>query len=370
MLEHYQGHILIPEANVLLASSHYLGLQSFAEYYSVLSDDSQAEPLWRWASARQLRLTPLGSGSNVVLKRWLPGLVVQVKNRGITLLSETPTSVELRVAAGENWHEFVITCVASGYFGLENLVLIPGTVGAAPVQNIGAYGVEVCRFITAVNVLDLATGRPERLDNETCAFGYRDSIFKNRQRGRYFILSVDFLLSKVDEPLVVYPPLVAALEGEHATASDVVDAVIALRREKLPDPEQSPNVGSFFKNPQVLPRVAESLAQRWPQMPQFPGTDTLVKLSAAWLLEHSGWRGRSTGGVTMSAQHALVLVNQSAMDANALLTAVATIVDSVESRFGVRLEIEPDVLGVAEAPEESQGDSADSVTPITRGITG
>ncbi len=351
---HCQGRILIPEADVSLTEHHYLGLQSSAQYYCVLTDDSQAQSLWHWANSHHMSITPLGSGSNVVLQARLPGLVVHVKNRGVTLLSETATSVELRVAAGENWHELVMTCVTKGYFGLENLALIPGTVGAAPVQNIGAYGVEVCRHITAVNVLDLASGAPLRLDNGACDFRYRDSIFKSRERGRYLILSVDFVLSKIDQPQVEYPPLVEALTGRSATGRDVLNAVVALRREKLPDPEQQPNVGSFFKNPQVSPDVAASLIQAWPYMPQFPGADTWVKLSAAWLLEHCGWRGRSIGGVMMSAQHALVLVNQSAIDANALLSAVETIVASVEATFGVRLVMEPDVLGTSEATMGSQ----------------
>lgn len=350
---------MIPEANASLAERHFLGLQSCADYFCALTNETQAQSLWQWATSRQIGITPLGSGSNVVLQRRLPGLVVHVSNRGVTRLSETPSTVELRVAAGENWHELVTMCVASGYFGLENLALIPGTVGAAPVQNIGAYGVEVCRYITAVNVLDLVTGSPLRLDNKACEFRYRDSIFKSRERGRYFILSVEFLLSKRDEPHIEYPPLVQALTGKPATASSVLTAVMALRREKLPDPQQHPNVGSFFKNPHVTLELASALAQRWPHMPQFLGIDTSVKLSAAWLLENSGWRGQSIGGVVMSAQHALVLVNQSAPDANALLAATATIVDSVEAKFGVRLIMEPDVLGVSEPVD---GASASAMT--------
>ena len=292
-----------------------------------------------------LSLTPLGEGSNVVLPESLDALVVRVSSKGIQLLKDDGRRVKLRVAAGENWHEFVVWCVEEGLFGVENLALIPGTVGAAPVQNIGAYGVEVSNTVLGVEVVDIKSGTVEYLNAEECGFSYRRSIFKDINNRRWIIASVDFELDRLAPVQTGYPTLADRLLSVSPSPShrDVMDAVIAIRQERLPDPLAQPNTGSFFKNPEVTPEEATALAAEHIDLPRFPAGDR-VKLSAAWLVERAGWRGTSVNGVCMSSQHALVLVNESADTASEVLAFASQVQESVYKQFGIELTIEPDIL--------------------------
>ena len=292
-----------------------------------------------------LPVIPLGEGSNVVLPESLDALVVRVSSKGIRLLKDDGRRVRVRVAAGENWHEFVIWCVGEGLFGVENLALIPGTVGAAPVQNIGAYGVEVSNTVLGVEVVDIESGTVEYLNAEACGFSYRHSIFKDIKNRRWIIASVDFELDRLAPIQTGYPALADRLSNVSPcpTHRDVMDAVIAIRQERLPDPLTQPNAGSFFKNPEVTPEEATALAAEYSDLPRFPAGDR-VKLSAAWLVERAGWRGTSVNGVCMSSQHALVLVNESADTASEVLAFASQVQEGVHKQFGIELTIEPDVL--------------------------
>lgn len=292
-----------------------------------------------------LSVTPLGEGSNVVLPESLDALVVRVSSKGIQLLKDDGRRVRVRAAAGENWHEFVVWCVEEGLFGVENLALIPGTVGAAPVQNIGAYGVEVSNTVLGVEVVDIESGAVEYLNAEECGFSYRHSIFKDINNRRWIIASVDFQLDRLAPIQTGYPALADRLSSMSPSPShrDVMEAVTTIRQERLPDPLTQPNAGSFFKNPEVTSELAASLAAEYSDLPQFPAGDR-VKLSAAWLIERAGWRGASVNGVCMSARHALVLVNESADTATELLAFASKVQHSVQKQFGVELTIEPDVL--------------------------
>lgn len=297
-----------------------------------------AEPLWL-----------LGGGSNVVVPEQVEGEVWQIANRGIRVVRETADARWVRAAAGESWHEFVRTCVQQGWHGLENLALIPGTVGAAPVQNIGAYGLEVAERIASVRAYHRGQQRWHELDAHDCQFGYRDSRFKREGGGQWIITDVTFRLPRDWQPRLTYPDLQRwpAWQQQAATPEAVFEAVCAIRQAKLPDPATLPNAGSFFKNPVVSSAVVAHWRDLGWQVPAWPQPAGGLKVAAAWLIEQAGWKGRRLGPVGMHDRHALVLVNHGGArgaDVVALAHAVRT---DVARRFGVVLEVEPVWLGVS-----------------------
>lgn len=329
-----------------------LAVPSRAEYFCSARTESELLEALEWARQRQVPLHLLGSGSNLVLAQHLAGVTLQVGLLGKTLLEETPESVLLKVSAGENWHQLVVWCLEQGYYGLENLALIPGTVGAAPVQNIGAYGVEVSRFIEAVETLGRDDGARLVLSNRACEFSYRDSIFKQGLRDRQVITSVILRLPRKPQLEISYPALSEALSGG-ITPQSVFDAVCRIRREKLPDPVDIPNCGSFFKNPIVPMSLYASLQKQYPQMPSYHvsskgESDVLTpmrKLAAAWMIDRAGWKGREFNGARVHSQQALVLTNPERLAAGAVLELAREIQLSVQACFGVALELEPELLG-------------------------
>jgi UDP-N-acetylmuramate dehydrogenase len=296
-----------------------------------------------------LELHVLGGGSNVVLRSRLRGLVVQMCIPGREILQSTEGSVSVRVGAGENWHELVVWCLDNGFYGLENLALIPGTVGAAPVQNIGAYGVEIFRYIERVEGVSVPNGEPVSLAADECEFTYRDSVFKNRLRNRFIITAVVLRLPLGFSPDISYPALREQLVGE-ITPRAVFDTVCAVRRSKLPDPQNTPNCGSFFKNPLVPWSVYETLRRQYPAIPSYdaphqPSSGPVRKLAAAWLIDQAGWRGREFRQIKVHEHQALVLTNPARAGAETVLAAADAIRHDVAERFGVLLEMEPQVFG-------------------------
>lgn len=302
-----------------------------------------------WARARKLSVLPLGEGSNVVLLPRIDALVLDLQLKGCELLQRDDSEVLLRVAAGENWHALVAWTLSQGYCGLENLALIPGTVGAAPVQNIGAYGRELAPFVAAVHALRCADASPLRLSQADCRFGYRDSVFKQALRDQVVITHVDLRLPLRATVEFSYPGLREALAqrdtADSPTHRAVYDAVVALRRAKLPDPAREPNVGSFFKNPILARAQAEVLRRDHPELPLYPAGPEQSKLAAAWLIERAGWKGVRHGAVGVHPGHALVLVNYGADSGSEVLGLAAEIQASVQAQFGVLLELEPRVYG-------------------------
>ena len=288
----------------------------------------------------------LGEGSNVLFTRDWPGVVLAVGVRGIQMLEDGPEGARVRVAAGENWHDFVLWSLARGYAGLENLALIPGTVGAAPIQNIGAYGAEASEFIQAVDVYDRQLGRGLRLANADCGFAYRDSIFK-REPGRLVVGAVEFLLPRVRQPRLDYAGVrdeLATMGVTAPTPVTVAEAVMRLRTRKLPNPALIGNAGSFFKNPAVSPAQAEALRREHPALVAWELADGRCKLSAAWLIEACGFKGLREGDAGVSSQHALVLVNHGQATGAQIWALAERVREAVERRFGVRLEPEPVVV--------------------------
>lgn len=325
-----------------------LQLHSEARYFAKITDNDALDEALSWANSRQLPVRVLGGGSNVLLAPYIDGLVLHMANRGIEVIDDDGRHVTLRVAAGEDWHALVAWCTRMGYHGLANLALIPGTVGAAPVQNVGAYGVEVERYIEGVHVVEKSTGRHRLLSHSDCGFSYRESVFKRVAGADFLITAVDFRLDRNAEPEADYPSLQAALDGGPINHQRVFDTVIAVRQARLPDPRVTPNVGSFFKNPSVSWQDAELFSMRWPELPQFPAADGRIKLSAGWMIAHLGWKGVDRGDVGVHPGHALVLVNRGATDVSSFLSLADDIVVSVEKTFDLTLEREPRLIGARE----------------------
>ena len=289
----------------------------------------------------------LGGGSNLVLTGDFDGLLLHMAIPGKRLRGEDGEAIYIEAGAGENWHDFVQWTLAQGWPGLENLSLIPGTVGAAPIQNIGAYGLEVAERFHSLTAFDMERGESVRFDRTACRFGYRDSVFKQEGwhlEGRFVITDVTFRLPRQWQPLTRYADIageLAAREVVTPTAQQIADAVIAVRQRKLPDPARIPNTGSFFHNPVVDAATADRLVAENPSLPHYPQATGRVKLAAGWLIDQAGWKGRDLGPVGMYEKQALVLVNRggaTGADVTALMRAVQS---DVRERFGVELTPEP-----------------------------
>lgn len=332
--------------DISLRRLNTLALPGRAEYFCRVASAAELLDALAWARQRGLPVTLLGGGSNIVVAGNVAGLVIQLGIRGIEMVADDGQYVEIKVGAGENWHDLVTLCLARGWCGLENLALIPGSVGAAPVQNIGAYGVEVKQFIIAVDVIALADSTHARIAQADCGFGYRDSIFKAAGQDHYAIVWVYLRLSRRPRLMLDYPLLKQALaEAAEVTPRVVFDTVCRLRRERLPDPAELSNAGSFFKNPVVSADVASRLSARFPDMVVFPQVDGRVKLAAGWLIDRAGWKGTRRGGAAVHTHQALVLVNHGGCDGATLLALAADIQSDIRERFGVALELEPRVVG-------------------------
>lgn len=326
----------------LLTSYNTLGLHAVAHALARYSDPAQLPHLSNLASQHS-SVFVLGGGSNVVLNDRIGGLVIKVEARGIRLLEATDTHWIIEAHAGENWHDFVQTCLAQGWFGLENLALIPGTVGAAPVQNIGAYGLELDQRFHSLSAWDLRNGRMVEMASTDCGFAYRDSIFKRSEPGRWLIVAVRFRLPRDWSPLLDYPDLRAheRLRAGAVTPQAVFEAVCDIRRRKLPDPAVLGNAGSFFKNPIVSTDHYLKLREQYPQLVAYPHGDEAYKLAAGWLIDRCGWKGRRLGTAGVHDRQALVLVNHGDSTAADIRRIADAIKSDVYEQFGVQLEQEP-----------------------------
>lgn len=289
----------------------------------------------------------LGEGSNVLFASDFPGLVLRPRCAAASVIDDDGTTALLRAGAGHGWDAFVDWTLARGLAGLENLALIPGLVGAAPIQNIGAYGREVGEFVTSVEAWDRRAGRASRLAGADCGFGYRDSVFR-REPDRWIVTAVEFRLSRTPALMLDYAGVreeLATITTGAPTPIQAAEAIRRLRRRKLPDPALIGNAGSFFKNPVVSAALADELRAASPEAPAYPAGAGHVKLSAAWMIEACGWRGFREGDAGISARHALVLVNHGRATGAELLAVARRVAESVERRFGVRLEPEPRIVG-------------------------
>lgn len=289
----------------------------------------------------------LGGGSNVLFTRDWPGLVLLNAIEGMEVLEETSDHVVVRSGAGELWHRFVTYCVDQGWGGIENLSLIPGKVGAAPMQNIGAYGVEIKDTFHHLEALRISDGAVVRFDAAACRFGYRESFFKRAGKGQYIILNVAFTLDKRPQVRTHYGSIQAELDKRgirSPSIRDVSEAVIAIRRSKLPDPDLLGNAGSFFKNPVVPQAVADRIRAQHPDLAAYPAGEGLVKLAAGWLIERAGWKGFREQNLGVHKDQALVLVHYGGASGRAIYDLSTRVLESVHAQFGVELEREVNII--------------------------
>lgn len=322
-----------------------LAIDQHAEFFCRVDNSDRLGEALDLARQRRWSVTVLGGGSNIVLVDDVPGLVIQVDNRGVEIIEEDEHSVRIRVAAGENWHRLVQTCIRKGWHGLENLSLIPGNAGAAPIQNIGAYGVELSSVLSAVVCIRRDSLETLCISATDCELGYRDSVFKHALADAVVISAIELRLLKSFCPQLEYAVLKDTFrEGPEPDAQAVSDAVCAIRRSKLPDPVELPNVGSFFKNPVIDATEFARLQAEFPGVVSFPAGDEHRKLAAAWLIDQCGWKGQRKGPVGVHTEQALVLVNPDGGFGTDILELARDIAVSVDKQYGVALEVEPRLL--------------------------
>ncbi len=317
-------------------ANRFSTFSSIDELKSVLSERKENESL-----------LILGGGSNVLLTKPFEGLVLKNEIKGFEIIEENDNEVVIEAGAGEIWHQFVLRCIEHGFAGLENMSLIPGSVGASPMQNIGAYGVEIKDVFDHLHAFEISTGEMKRFDKNDCAFGYRESVFKNIYKNQFVICRVAFRLKKNANLNTSY----GAIENElqkmgitSPTIRDVSNAVIAIRKSKLPDPAVLGNAGSFFKNPLVDESLVEKIKATYPDIPNYPAESGKRKLAAGWLIETAGWKGKTIETRGVHKLQALVLVNYGGSTGKQVLDLSSEIIKDVQEKFGVTLEREVNIL--------------------------
>lgn len=333
------------QQQVSLKPYNSFGIDVNAQYFTQVHNDEEVRQALAGAAARQLPVLVLGGGSNLLLTSDVQGLVLHMVSRGRRILQDDGERVVVEAEAGEPWHPFVRWSLDQGYAGLENLSLIPGTVGAAPMQNVGAYGVEIKDVFAGLTALDRQTGELRDFSMEACAFGYRESVFK-RQPGRWLILRVRFVLGRALRAHLDYGPVrqrLAEQGVEQPTAQAISEAICSIRREKLPDPAELGNAGSFFKNPVVSVAVVERIRAGNPGVVAYPQADGQVKLAAGWLIEQAGWKGYREGDAGVHRLQSLVLVNYGQASGSQMHALARKVQADIHERFGVELEMEPNL---------------------------
>lgn len=346
------SHTYTIREQVDLSPHNTLRIPAIAERFITVTAAREIPEILRDSRVTRGPLHILGGGSNVLFLGDISGTVLHVAIKGREVVGETDSDLLLQVGAGENWHETVIHCVERGWGGTENLALIPGTVGAAPMQNIGAYGVELADIFHSLRAVDLETGETREFNREECRFGYRDSVFKQEFRGAYCIADVTLRLSKSPEINTSYGSLWNKLEEDGVSDPDiaqVAQAVMEIRRSKLPDPADLGNAGSFFKNPVVGEEQFRKLADRYRDMPHYEMKgekegEKQYKIPAGWLIEETGWKGKREGDVGTYRQQALVIVNHGRATGEEVWNLAQKIIRSVRDLFGIELVPEVNII--------------------------
>ncbi|XOD69137.1 MAG: UDP-N-acetylmuramate dehydrogenase [Flavobacteriales bacterium AspAUS03] len=330
--------------NVSLKSFNTFSLEVKARYFLEINKIKDLHAIFAHPKLRLLPRLVLGGGSNVLFTKDFEGLILKINLKGREILEENNTKIIIKVSAGEIWHDLVCWAVDQGFGGLENLSLIPGTVGAAPIQNIGAYGVELKDSLVALQVYEIANGKLRDFSREDCQLGYRDSIFKNEWKDQYIILSVSLILQKKDFILnISYGMIKKELENMHVTQptiKTISQAVINIRKSKLADPAKIGNGGSFFKNPTVMQQYYEKLIVQYPDIISYPVSENQVKLAAGQLIEKTDWKGKRLGQIGIYEKQALVLVNYGVADGRQIYALSEKVIQDVQKKFGITLERE------------------------------
>ena len=342
-----KGNALDIQRNFDLSRFNTMGVASKAAFFVTVTSLQELKDALTYSTSHRLKIMILGGGSNILFVNHFDGLIINMEIKGVSVISEDDETVHLKVMAGENWHRLVMRCVEEGWGGIENLSLIPGSVGAAPIQNIGAYGVELKDVLHQVDFLNIETLEEHSFTAQECQFGYRNSIFKNELKGKVIITSVSIKLSKQPEINTDYKVLADLLMErgiENPSIKEVSDAVIEIRESKLPDPAKIGNTGSFFKNPIIPILKYQELKNNFPNIPSYPVSDTEVKLPAAWLIDKAGWKGKRKGDAGIHHKQALVLVNHGNASGKQLWNLALEIQADVLQKFGIEIVPEVNVI--------------------------
>ncbi|MFA5932383.1 MAG: UDP-N-acetylmuramate dehydrogenase [Candidatus Paceibacterota bacterium] len=337
------------EKNYNLSKLNTFGINAKAKFFVEVKSEADLSELFSLPEFKENNKIFLGGGSNVLFVKDFDGFVVLNKLKGIETINENSEDVLVRSLGGESWHDLVLFSVNKGYWGIENLSLIPGTVGAAPMQNIGAYGAELKDTLLNVEAFEIETGMKRIFSKEECELGYRDSVFKNKLKGKYFISALTLKLSKKPAPNISYRILKDFLEnnppagGEIKNSKDISDAVVSIRNSKLPDPKILGNAGSFFKNVFVKKEQLTRLLSTYPIIPSFE-EEGIIKVPAGWLIEQSGWKGKRIGNVGVHDKQALVLVNYGGATGPEIVELANNIIASVKEKFGLDLVPEVNIV--------------------------
>ncbi len=331
------------QQNISLKPYNTFGLDVKASYFVEVSSVKELVAILQNPDYKDLSRLFLGGGSNILLTKDYEGIVIKINLEGINIIQEDLKSLVLKVGAGVSWHSFVLYTIANNWAGIENMSLIPGTVGAAPMQNIGAYGVEIKDVFHSLEALNLSTFEIETFDLAACKFGYRESVFKHEKKGQYVILSVSFTLQKEPTFKTAYGDIqrtLAEMGVTELSIKAISDAVIHIRKSKLPDPAEIGNSGSFFKNPEISVSQYLALKERFDTIPSYPINETTVKVPAGWLIEQAGWKGFRDGNIGVHARQALVLVNYGGGNGNEIKNLAYKVQASVKEKFGIELSPE------------------------------
>lgn len=334
------------QKNISLKPYHSFACEEITSFFTTVKTKDELIEAFNWAKENKQDYLVLGSGTNILFTKQFEGLVIKMEITGIQKLQESASEVFLQVGAGENWTHFVSYCVQKSWGGLENLSLIPGTVGAAPIQNIGAYGVEVGEHILSVNAYDTITNNWVNFTQAECGFGYRDSVFK-KEANRYIVCTVQFKLSKQPILRTDYGAIKSVLHERgisNPSVESIANAVIYIRSSKLPDPKKLGNAGSFFKNPMITKTQFDQLIVQFPSLIAYPINDNIYKIAAGWLIEACGWKGVIKEQVGCYKDQALVIVNYGAVRGKTIFDFSDAIIQSVQTKFGVVLEREVNIV--------------------------
>ena len=332
------------QRNIDLKDFTTFGVSANARHFATFSSEEEARTL---TANNTEELLILGGGSNLLLTQDFNGLVLKNEIKGITVSEKEDTSVVLKVGAGEVWHDLVLYTIEHGYHGLENMSLIPGSVGASPMQNIGAYGVEIKDVFEKLEALEIQTAEIHNFSKDACRFGYRESVFKRALKGKYIITYVYFRLSLTENVSTHYGAIESELTKQgisNPTSKDVSNAVIAIRSSKLPNPKELGNAGSFFKNPVVPIETYNKIKEVYLDVPSYPIDEKSVKVPAGWLIETAGWKGKQVGACGVHKNQALVLVNYGGATGNEIYKLSTAIIEDIVHKFGITLEREVNIL--------------------------
>lgn len=333
------------QSNVDLTDLNTLGVHAHAHWYSRIASQNELQALCQ--SEFEVPIFILGGGSNILFRNDFNGMIIHIDIQGKEVVQESEDHVWLKAGAGENWHQTVLYCIEKGWGGIENLSLIPGTVGAAPIQNIGAYGVELEEVFEELEAIELESGKRQVFKKEDCCFGYRDSIFKNELKGTHAVCSVTLRLDKKHKLNTSYGAIKDKLKEkniEQPTIKDISDVVIEIRKSKLPDPRELGNAGSFFKNPAISKRKFQNLKENYTEMPGYPLDNGKIKVPAGWLIDEAGWKGKVIGNAGTYDQQALVIVNHGGATGSEIWQLAKQIQQSVKEQFDISLVPEVNIV--------------------------